>query len=247
MTSIDLNADLGEGDAHDFALLRVISSCNIACGGHAGDAQSMVETVRAAITHDVSVGAHPSYPDREGFGRRSRYAEGDALLSSLSEQIAALRRIAESEGAVLTHVKPHGALYNDATIDRELAELVVEAIRQETNEASLVGPPGSELQEAASRRSLRFVSEAFVDRVYRPDGTLVPRSEPGAVHDDINTISTQATGLATAGRVTAQNGDVINIAADTLCIHGDTENAYQVALAVRDVLSANGVEIRAAD
>ncbi len=247
MTSIDLNVDLGEGDAYDLSLLSVVSSCNIACGGHAGDAQSMAETVRAAVTRNVSVGAHPSYPDRDGFGRRSRYAEGSLLLASLSEQIEALRVIAIAEGAVLTHVKPHGALYNDAASDRVLAELVVEAIKQGTDSVSLVGPPASELQQAAGRHDLRFVSEAFVDRVYRSDGTLVPRSEPGAVLDDINTISTQATGLATAARVTAQNGDVISIVADTLCIHGDTENAYQVALAVRDVLKANGVEIRAAD
>ncbi len=246
MTLIDLNADLGEGGAHDLALLNVVSSCNIACGGHAGDAQSMAETVRGAITHHVSIGAHPSYPDRDGFGRRSGYAEGSSLLESLSEQIAALHQIAESEGAVLTHVKPHGALYNDAADDRALAELVVEAIKQGTDSVSLVGPPASELQQAATRGDLRFVGEAFVDRVYGSDGRIVPRSEPGAVHSDINTISTQAVGLATAGQVTAQNGDVIKIAADTLCIHGDTENAYQVALAVRDVLSANGVKIRAA-
>ncbi len=128
--SIDLNADLGEGGAYDLALLSVVCSCNIACGGHAGDAQSMAETVRGAITHEVSVGAHPSYPDREGFGRRSRYAEGSSLLASLSEQIAALRLIAESEGAVLTHVKPHGALYSDAASDRALAEHFVESMKQ---------------------------------------------------------------------------------------------------------------------
>ncbi len=246
MTSIDLNADLGEGGAYDLALLSVVSSCNIACGGHAGDAQSMAETVRGAITHHVSIGAHPSYPDREGFGRRSRYSEGSSLLVSLSEQIKALGLIAESEGAVLAHVKPHGALYNDAAGDRVLAELLVEAIKQETNAACLVGPPESELQEAAGRGDLRFIGEAFVDRVYGAEGRIVPRSEPGAVHSDINTISTQAVRLATTGQVTAQNGDVIKIAADTLCIHGDTNNAYQVALAVRDVLKANGVEIRAA-
>jgi UPF0271 protein len=246
VTSIDLNADLGEGHAYDLALLSVVSSCNIACGGHAGDAQSMAETIRAAVKHDVSVGAHPSYPDRDGFGRRSRYAEGSTLLASLSEQIEKLRAIAAAEGAVLTHVKPHGALYNDAASDRVLAELLVEAIKQETNAAYLVGPPESELQEAARRGDLRFIGEAFVDRVYGFDGRIVPRSEPGAVHSDINTISTQAVGLATTGQVTAQNGDVIKIEADTLCIHGDTKNAYQVALAVRDVLNANGVDIRAA-
>ena len=247
MTSIDLNADLGEGDAHDLDLLSVVSSCNIACGGHAGDALSMSETIRAAITHNVLIGAHPSYPDRNGFGRVSMFSEGNSLLASLREQIKALRLIADSEGAVLTHVKPHGALYSDAANDKALAELVVEAIKQETRAANLIGPPKSELQQAAARGNLKFVGEAFVDRVYSFDGTLVPRSEPGAVHNDVNTISTQAVNLATNGQVTAQNGDIIKIAADTLCIHGDTDNAYQVALAVRDVLGANGVEIRAAD
>ena len=246
MTSIDLNADLGEGDAYDLALLTVVSSCNIACGGHAGDAQSMSETIRAAITHEVLVGAHPSYPDRKGFGRVSTFSEGNALLASLREQIKTLRLIAESEGVALTHVKPHGALYSDAANDKGLAELIVEAIQQETNAANLIGPPKSELQQAAARGNLQFVGEAFVDRVYSSNGTLVPRSELGAVHNDINTISTQAVNLATNGQVTAQNGDIISIAADTLCIHGDTDNAYQVALAVRDVLRANGVEIRAA-
>ncbi len=171
----------------------------------------------------------------------------DGAKQQLCEALDSVSKdVAESEGVVLTHAKPHGALYSDAAGDRALAELFVEAVKQETNAICLVGPPDSELQQAARRGDLRFVGEAFVDRVYSSDGRLVPRSEPGAVHSDINTISTQAVRLATAGQVTAQNGDVIKIAADTLCIHGDTENAYQVALAVRDVLEANGVEIRAA-
>lgn len=246
MTTIDLNADLGEGDAFDLELLGIVSSCNIACGGHAGDEQSMIETVRAAIAHNVAVGAHPSYPDREGFGRRSGYAAGEALLASLCEQIEALRRIADVAGTEVMHVKPHGALYNDAAADKELAEIVAEAIQHTAKTACLVGPPGSELQQAASRHDLPFVGEAFVDRAYTPEGRLVARSESGAVHDDINTITTQAVGLAMNGRVTARNGDIIEVAADTLCIHGDTHNAREVAQAVRDVLTANGVDIRAA-
>ena len=246
MTTIDLNADLGEGDAFDLELLAIVSSCNIACGGHAGDEHSMLETVRAAIEHNVAVGAHPSYPDREGFGRRSGYAAGEVLLVSLREQIAALRRIANVAGTEVTHVKPHGALYNDTAADKELAEIVVEAIEHTLKTACLVGPPGSELQHAASRHDLPFVSEAFVDRAYTAEGTLAARSETGAVHDNINTITTQAVELAMNGRVTARNGDIIEIAADTLCIHGDTPNAAEVAQAVRDVLTANGVDIRAA-
>ena len=246
MTAIDLNADLGEGGAYDLELLGIVSSCNIACGGHAGDEASMAETVRAAIANEVSIGAHPSYPDREGFGRRSRYAHGDGLLASLCEQIEALRAVARYQDAKLTHIKPHGALNHDASVDRALAELIIGAIGKSSAEVALVGPAGSELQRAAEEHGMRFLAEAFVDRAYRADGTLVPRSEPRAVHSDINTITTQAVSLATEGSVTCQSGEVIKVAADTLCIHGDTDGAAEAARAVRDVLGANGVEIRAA-
>lgn len=246
MAAIDLNADLGEGDAHDLDLLRIVSSCNIACGGHAGDTDSMTNTVRAAKANDVAVGAHPAYPDREGFGRRSGFARGDALRASLREQIDALRTVALAEGTVLTHVKPHGALYNDAARDRGLAELVADVVAAIEDAPALVGPPASELQAAAEARGITFRAEAFVDRAYRDDGSLVPRSEPGAVHRELNTITTQAVRLAIDRRVVARSGDEIEIAADTLCVHGDTPGAAEAARAVRDVLNANGVEVRAA-
>ena len=245
MTSIDLNADLGEGDAYDQALLQIVSSCNVACGGHAGDAASMTATVRAALANGVAIGAHPSYPDREGFGRRSHFAADEQLRDSLRQQIDALLAIVEAEGGTLTHVKPHGALYNDAAKDRNLADIVTGVVAATQGAPALVGPPDSELQAAAAAGGVAYCAEAFTDRAYQPDGSLVPRSEPGAVHSELNRITTQAVQLATTGSVVGQSGEEIAIRADTLCIHGDTEGAAEAARAIRDVLEANGVEIRA--
>jgi len=245
VTSIDLNADLGEGDPFDAELLAIVSSCNIACGGHAGDTQSMRATIEAAMRNDVAIGAHPSYPDPEGFGRQSGFLTGDALYESLTEQVTALADIAAQLGATLSHVKPHGALYNDAVLDRELADVIARVTAETAGAPSLVGMADSELQIAADRYRLEFVAEAFVDRAYEADGTLVSRSEPGAVHADLAVATTQAVGLAKKGRVTARNGDVIDVRADTLCIHGDTPGAAEAARAVRDVLESHRVEIRA--
>lgn len=231
MAMIDLNADLGEGDPYDDELLSIVSSCNIACGGHAGDEESMRATVRSAITNGVAIGAHPSYPDREGFGRRSGFMMGDELRKSLATQINALKKIVTEEGASLSHVKPHGALYNDAVVDRELADTIVDSIVEAASDVALVGLPNSELQWAAAERSLRFVGEGFIDRAYQADGQLVPRSEPGAVHTSLELVLPQAVSLV--GK------------ADTLCIHGDTPRAATVAAAVRDELNKQGVEIRA--
>lgn len=243
MPTVDLNADLGEGFEFDAELMCIVSSCNIACGGHAGDEASMAATVRLAIDSDVAIGAHPSYPDRAGFGREAGSITGAELKQSLIEQLVTLRDIAGLAGAEIRHVKPHGALYNDAARSRECADIVVDALLNATSGAALVGPPASELLQAASVNRVTYIAEAFVDRAYRPDGRLVPRSEPNAVHADINTITTQALMLAIDGKVTAEDGEVIEVAADTLCIHGDTPNASQVARAVRDVLESNGVTV----
>jgi len=231
VSTIDLNADIGEGDAYDEALLRVVSSCNIACGGHAGDARSMQATVVTALANGVAIGAHPGYPDREGFGRRSSFLRGDELRKSLIEQIVALDAIAAENGATLTHVKPHGALYNDAVQDRQLADLIVSAVQATLPGVAFVGLPGSELQNAADEGSLRFVGEGFVDRAYQANGQLVPRSEPGAVHDQLDRILSQAVSLV--GKV------------DTLCVHGDTPGAAEIAREVRKELEKQGVKIHA--
>lgn len=245
MASIDLNADLGEGAPWDDELLELVSSCNIACGGHAGDAASMAATVRSALANGVAVGAHPGYPDREGFGRVSGFLDGDALYESLTEQVTALADMAADLGARLAHIKPHGALYNDAVGNQALADIIARVIAEAPGAPAFMGMANTELQAAAERHGLRFIAEGFVDRAYEPDGTLVSRKEPGAVHAELAVVTTQAVRLAEQGEVTARNGDLVRVRAESLCIHGDTPGAAAVARAVRDVLESHGVEIRA--
>ena len=247
MTTIDLNADLGEGDAYDADLLRVVSSCNIACGGHAGDTDSIAATMREAIANGVSVGAHPSYPDRAGFGRSSGFLSGEPLRDALRSQLADFYRVAGELGATITHVKPHGALYTDAVIDAELADIIAGAVADVPQQPLLVGQAGTELESAARNHGLGFVAEAFVDRSYQANGQLVPRSQPGAVHGDIASIQRQAVQLAVHGKVTARDGSTVSVRADTLCIHGDTPGAAAAARAVREALEKEGVEIRGVD
>jgi UPF0271 protein len=205
----------------------------------------MATTVRAAVVNGVCVGAHPGYPDRTGFGRVSGFLAGNALYESLTGQVTALADIAAQFGTRLTHVKPHGALYNDAIADRGLADVIARVIAEAPGVPAFMGMANTELQLAADRHGLEFIAEAFVDRAYEADGTLVSRAEPGAVHDNLSVVTAQAVGLAEAGRVTARNGDVIHVRADTLCIHGDTPGAAEAARAVRDVLECHGVEVRA--
>ena len=244
MAGIDLNADLGEGAPYDEALLAIVSSANVACGGHAGDAATMADTVRMAIANGVAVGAHPGYPDKAGFGRESGFLRGDDLYASLSEQVSNLADIAAELGARFTHVKPHGALYNDAVHDAELADVIARVTAEAPGAPAFMGMAGTELEAAAKRHGLAFIAEAFIDRAYEPDGRLVSRAEPGAVHTDLNTVTAQAVSLSVDTSVTARNGDGIGVRADTLCIHGDTEGAAAAARAVRDVLEQRGVGIQ---
>ncbi len=245
MISVDLNADLGEGDAYDAELLAVVSSCNVACGGHAGDAPSIAATLREALANDVSVGAHPAYPDREGFGRRSHFMSGDPLRDALRAQLEEFGRIAAEIGTAVKHVKPHGTLYTDAVVDAELADVIAGVVAEMPGKPVLVGQPGTKLEAAANAHGLGFVAEAFVDRAYRHDGQLVPRTEPHAVHGDIRRIQRQAVSLARDGEVQCLDGSTIPVRADTLCIHGDTPGAAEAARAVREALEKEGVEIRA--
>lgn len=244
MTAIDLNADLGEGESSDAQLLRVVSSCNIACGGHAGDAATMEATMLEAMSNGVAIGAHPSYPDREGFGRRSQFMAGEELLASLLEQLRTFYTIAAKLNATVVHVKPHGTLYTDAVADAELADTIARAVESMPGSPALVGQPDTELETAAQAHELVFVSEAFIDRAYQANGRLVPRSEPGAVHGDMEQIKAQAVSLAVNGQVQGQDGSDIRVRADTLCIHGDTPGAAAAAVAVRKALESHGVEVR---
>lgn len=242
---IDLNADLGEGDPFDAALLEIVSSCNIACGGHAGDESSMRRTVREALRRDVAIGAHPGYPDREGGGRRPGFLRGPGLGKSLLAQMETLLAIAKDEGAGVTHVKVHGALYNDSADDADLARTIAQAVANLPGPPALVGLPASAHAAAAGHFGLAFFAEAFVDRAYLRTGRLVPRSSSGAVHGDAGVIAAQAVRLAVEGRVEAISGETIRVPADTLCLHGDTPGADRAAAAVRAALEAAGVTIRA--
>jgi UPF0271 protein len=245
--SIDLNADLGEGSGADAELLAIVTSCNIACGGHAGDDASMRETASAAQTSGVVVGAHPSYPDREGFGRRSHFLTGDSLLESLINQLHDLEESCNGLGVSIRHVKPHGALYNDAADDPALASIIVKSINELSGRQSLVGPPQSELSKAAELAHLSYTSEAFADRSYLANGRLVARSVAGAVHTDIDAIKSQAVSIVVDHCVCLHNGEFVQVTADTLCVHGDTPGAVAAASRIRDVLENEGVQIRAVE
>lgn len=241
---IDLNADLGEGLPNDAMMMPFITSCNIACGGHAGDGDSMLATLRAARDHGVAAGAHPGYPDRDGFGRR-RIAMGPGeLAASLRMQVKALDRLAGDEGMTLRHVKPHGALYNEASTDEGLAALLADVASDCLPGSFLVGPPGSALERAAAARGLRFLREGFMDRLYTAEGGLVPRSMPGAVIEAIPARVEQALALASGLAVTTREQTPLLLQVDTLCLHGDSSNAPATARAVRGALEAAGIEVR---
>ncbi|MFN3911999.1 5-oxoprolinase subunit PxpA [Hyphomonas sp.] len=246
--SICLNADLGEmpgadGRALDAAMLGVVTRCNIACGGHAGDAEIMRETVRTAKINGVQIGAHPSYPDLSNFGRRSIQIAPTELRVSLTAQVRLLAGIAASEGAEVVHLKAHGALYNDAARDEGLARLLAH-IAQEAELAELVGPPGSQLEQAAGAAGLRFVAEGFADRSYEADGSLTPRHISGAVIEAPDEVLAQAVTLAMQGAVTARGGARIDLRIQTLCLHGDTPGAAAHARAIRTGLEQAGIAVQ---
>jgi UPF0271 protein len=233
---IDLNSDVGElpgpeGRDADRALIALVTSVNVACGGHAGDASTMTETVRAAAERGVAVGAHPSYADRAHFGRRAHAQSPHDAAAAITNQMEALRDIARTCDVALTHVKPHGALYNDAAVDVATAVAVAGAVAAFNNELVLVGLAGSRLLDAGRAAGLRVAAEGFCDRAYEADGTLRPRALPGAVYEDPALAARQAVQLA-------RRGDI-----DTLCIHGDTPAALAITRAVRVALNDASVRI----
>jgi UPF0271 protein len=241
---LDLNADVGEGDPEtDEALLPLVTSANVACGAHAGDAHSMRATVRLAMQNGVAVGAHPGFNDRELFGRRPQHLTADEIRELLLTQLAALDAIARAEGTMLHHVKPHGALYNQAETDRELAAAIVAAILAFDPTMRLVGRAGSAMEQAARAARHPFTAEALADRRYRSDGTLLPRTEPGALLTDPEEVARQVRGLVTDGEVFASDGSRVAVSFGTLCVHGDTPGAAALALRVRQELDALGVTV----
>lgn len=240
---IDLNADLGEGMADDKALMALVTSCNIACGGHAGDETTMRAALELARSNGVSAGAHPAYPDKANFGRTPMDLSDAALRKTLADQIARLSEIASSLSVALTHVKPHGALYHRAEGDPAVAELVAQTVAGLDPSLRLVGPPGSALEQAAGAAGLAFLAEGFADRAYDSTGRLVPRSAPGAVLANAEASAAQAVSIATQSHVEAIDGTRIELDVQTLCLHGDTPGALDRARAVRAALEAAGLEV----
>lgn len=242
-SEIDLNADLGEG-FDDEAILPFLSSCSIACGGHAGDPRTMAETLAAARRFGVACGAHPGYPDRDSFGRRELPMTLAELSASVLGQVETLFDMSRRAGVTVGHVKPHGALYHVCNRRRDTARAVSEAVARRHPSLSLVGMAGSILLEEAERAGLRAVPEAFADRLYLEDGTLAPRESAGAVHESPERAARQALELVRERGVTSANGVRLSIDARTICLHGDTPGAVEIARSVRTRLESQAVEIK---
>jgi UPF0271 protein len=248
--TVDLNADLGEsfgvwklGD--DDAMLDLVTSANVACGFHAGDAATLARTCRAAADRGVRIGAQVSYRDLAGFGRRFIDATAEELTADVIYQIGALQALAHAAGSTVSYVKPHGALYNTIVTDRDQARAVAEGVHAVDPGLPVLGLSGSAFFAAAQELSLRTVPEAFADRAYRSDGQLVSRRQRNAVLHDVAEIADRVASMVTAGRVTAVDGSTIPVTVESVCVHGDSPGAVQIAHAVRDRLVADGVELRA--
>lgn len=245
---VDLNCDMGESFGRyrigaDEALMPFITSANIACGYHAGDPLVMDRTVRLAVKHGVGVGAHPGFPDLMGFGRRQMQLGPEEIENYILYQVGALAAFAQAVGAELAHVKPHGALYNMAAKDRTLAEAIVHGVARFSRELILVGLAGSRLVEAAEEAGLRVAQEGFADRAYSPDGTLRSRRLPGALIEDPKVAAERAVRMARDGVVVAHTGEEIPLRVDTICVHGDTPTAVEIAQTIRRELEAAGIKV----
>ncbi|VWX57314.1 putative lactam utilization protein, UPF0271 family [Burkholderiales bacterium 8X] len=240
---IDLNADLGEGCENDEALLGLVSSANIACGWHAGDARTMRQCVRWALQNGVAIGAHPSFPDRANFGRSTMHLPTDEIIAGTLYQIGALAAIVKAEGGTLSHVKPHGQLYNQAVKEPELAAALCEAVRLFDPKLRFFGLAASGMITAARQAGLEPVEEVFADRGYMPDGSLVPRSQPGALIEDEAQSLAQTLSLVRDRRVTAIDGSVVPVNAQSVCLHGDGAHALAFARRIRERLAAEGITV----
>ena len=246
---VDLNADVGESYGayvlgQDPAIMPYVTSVNVACGFHAGDPAVMRETVTLAHHHGVAVGAHPGLPDLAGFGRREMRLSPREVEDLVVYQIGALAGVTAAQGIRLQHVKPHGALYNMAARDGALADAIARAVAAVDRSLVLVGLAGSALLEAGARAGLRLASEVFADRGYRADGTLVPRDVHGAVLHDEDVIAARVVAMVQHRVVTADDGSVVPLEVDTICLHGDSPGAAAVAKAVRSALDAAGLAVK---
>lgn len=250
LLTVDLNCDMGESFGawtmgRDVELMDYVSSVNIACGFHAGDASVIRKTIETAIEKNVAVGAHPSFPDLQGFGRRAMKMSPEEIFDIVLYQVAAVKGMCEALGAKLHHVKPHGALYNQAATDANLARAIARAVKAIDENLIFYGLSNSRLISEAERLGLKTASEAFADRTYQADGTLTPRVQPNALIETIEKSSEQVLEMIVAQTVTAATGEKTSIKAETICIHGDGARAVEFAREIKRNLEENGVLIRA--
>ncbi|MBI5160759.1 MAG: LamB/YcsF family protein [Micrococcales bacterium] len=252
MATVDLNSDLGEGFGawrmgDDAAMYPLVSSANLACGFHAGDASTMLAGARLALEHGVTIGAHPSYRDLAGFGRRAMDIDPHELHAEVLYQVAALRGLAATVGAEVRYLKPHGALYPRISGTGAAAEGQADAVARAAAECGLpiLGLPGSAIEGIAADHGVRFIAEGFADRAYLADGTLAPRSIPGALIEDPDEVTDRALTMVLDGEVDTLDGDRIGVQIASLCVHGDTPGAVELARGIRAALEEHGVEVRA--
>jgi UPF0271 protein len=242
---VDLNADLGEGAGHDDEILGLVTSANIACGFHAGDAETMRQSIEAARDRKVAVGAHPSLFDRENFGRKELPVKSDEVFDAVVYQLGVFQAIAEAAKVRPNHVKPHGALYNMAVRDRELANAIGRAVAEVDTKLILFAPQNSDLARAGTTNGLQIVHEVFADRNYLSDGSLVPRSRPDALLHNPEEAAARVVRMLREGKVRSVDGVEVDVRAETVCLHGDTPGAVDFARALKSRLEKEGVTIRA--
>ncbi len=241
--TVDLNCDLGEGCGNDAELMRLISSANIACGYHAGDDDTIKRTIDLALENNVAIGAHPGYKDKKNFGRTAMSLAFGEIHDIVIDQILKLKHFCEASGAKLRHIKPHGALYNQAAREREIAAAIVDAVRAVDPQLVFFGLSGSVMIDEAEQVGLPTASEVFADRTYKSDGTLTPRTEQNALIEDETTSITQVMDMVKYGRVRSVDAIMVALDAETICLHGDGRHAVQFAQNIRDSLTVSGIEI----
>ncbi len=242
--SIDLNCDMGEGMPNDALIMPFISSANIACGLHAGNSTIMQQTIELAMQYDVAIGAHPSFPDKENFGRTNMNFSPEQVCAIVKEQIEILAEIAAKNNCKLHHVKPHGALYNMAAKDEDLSAAICNAIKEIDTSLLVYALSGSKLIDVAQATGLRTYNEAFADRTYQADGSLTPRSIPNALLLTEDSVTKQVLQIIHEGSVTTADGKIIPLKATTICVHGDGEHALVFVRAIYDKLIANNITLR---
>ncbi len=247
---IDLNCDMGESFGvytlgYDEAAMPYVTSINVACGFHASDPLNMLNTVKLAKQYNLAIGAHPAFPDLVGFGRRVMAASKEEIFADVAYQIGALAGICQTQGLKLQHVKAHGALYNMAEKDIAVGTAIAEAIKSVDPDLYMLCSCGSPMVKAAQAAGVKYVEEAFADRAYTKEGTLVPRSQPGAVIHDVKLVAERVLGLVKTGKVQAIDGTEIALKADTICVHGDTPGAVEMIKEIRELLEKQGITLKA--